>query len=75
MKAAALDVRRPVVPAFPCLRFHDGGVLRAAEQETVGGAETPLMLTSLKLAINSVKTVTLCLPRHTVVGKGEDQKI
>ena len=63
-----------MVPAFPCLHFHDGGVLRAVEQETVDGAETLLVLSSLKLAINSIKTTTLFLPRHTVVGRGEDLK-
>lgn len=42
--------------------------------ETVDGAETLLVLASLKLAINSVKTMTLCLPRHTVMGREEDLK-
>lgn len=71
LKTTALGVRHAMVPEFPCLHFHDRGGLRAVGHETVDGAETLLVLAGLKLAINSVKTMTLCLPRHTVMGKGE----
>lgn len=48
---------------------------RAVEQETVDGAETLLVLASLKLAISNTKTMTLCLPLYRVMGRGEDLKM
>lgn len=61
-KAASLGVQ-PLMQHFPAW---------TAEQETGDGAE---MLLVLKLAINSIKTMTLCLLHHTVVVRGEDLKI